>query len=262
MEGAMSLGEVHGLFHPVKKEHFLERKRLRRNEEIWRKILDDGKERLYQNIFKYFPEVSTVIDSSKDPFWIKEQTKVLNNYSNIQANNILIFKKVDALFSSFHKRGLQRFLPKVYINYHRRYFSLISPDLVLNYNQLVSTDYDVTRRMQSVGIEIKIEGNQSLQINGYNFFGSDTVKNYDTIKLEPSSGKAVDNQHETKLKSLINQYSSLEKMENELFELTSDGNKRCFSEIGYSNLRIKLYMLWERIRRRVFCMKYILTSNG
>src|SRR5690606_35813358 len=75
---AISLGEVFHLFYPSKKNHFNKINELIVDSR-WKNVIKGSPLNLYHNIFKNFPEIEIIIDSSKDPFWFKETIKNENN---------------------------------------------------------------------------------------------------------------------------------------------------------------------------------------
>ena len=87
-----SCGEVHALFNPYRPHH------IRPdcgcgddNCNTWNKIKKGGKKKLYETLFDIFPDTEFIIDSSKNPFWIKYQMNICSS-KNIETINVLIFK--------------------------------------------------------------------------------------------------------------------------------------------------------------------------
>ena len=112
---AIALGEVMHLFKPYKK-HIYEKISDLNQDDIWAKILKNKAENLYRSVFEYYPDVDLIIDSSKDPFWFKDQIKW---NPDLEIKQILTYKTSNELKHSFKKRNMNNWL-KVYINYHRR----------------------------------------------------------------------------------------------------------------------------------------------
>ncbi len=69
-----------------------------------------------------FPEVEFIVDSSKDPFWIRSQSENLRR-KGIQAKNILIWKTPLEFAYSCQRRDHFEDWDGRWIDYHRRYFS-------------------------------------------------------------------------------------------------------------------------------------------
>ena len=121
------LGEVYALFHPTQPHHV--------NPpcgcgdptcDVWGRIKQNGPERLYETIFDLFPQVRFIVDSSKDPFWIRDQVNNLGQ-QGIESKHLLIWKTPLEIAYSFKKRDLANAWEKSWVNYHRLYNALIWP---------------------------------------------------------------------------------------------------------------------------------------
>jgi hypothetical protein len=123
--GGFSAGEIYALFNPYRSHHV--------NPlcgcgdptcQIWPMVLANGPQRLYETLFDLNPEADFIVDSSKDPFWIRRQQELLAS-SGIETKNIVIWKTPLELASSFKKRGqLSRWGPN-WVNYFRLYHTLV-----------------------------------------------------------------------------------------------------------------------------------------
>lgn len=137
-ERGFSLGEINALFRPWRKHHFEEINKVK-EDKIWRQLLEKGEKDFYRNFFIHFPEIDFVIDSSKDPFWIYDQTKYLKNLRiKISLKNLLIYKKPLEIANSFNKRRVLNKWERYWVNYHRLYFSLIPDFKTIPYKDLVT----------------------------------------------------------------------------------------------------------------------------
>jgi len=190
LEGAISLGEVHGLFYPIQEKHLKLIKILNQEGSEWSRIIEGGSKKLYQNLSREFPEVKIFIDSSKDILWLMEQMKSIpkEEFNIIQ---ILIHKQLKNLAISFYKRGMLDRLNRVYVKYHRLYFSLVEDPIIVSYEQFVAENNYREQVFKKIGLgNIEIQGEPN--IRGYNFFGSDSIKNYGKIG-RPSTDKEDSN---------------------------------------------------------------------
>jgi len=121
-----SCGEVKDYFHPTEEHHVNpccscgDKECL-----IWEEIKKNGEENLYESIFKLYPEVKFITDSSKDPFWIARQCKKLKSIG-IKTKNIVIWKTPDEIATSYYKRNRLKEWHKRWISYHRLYCTLIN----------------------------------------------------------------------------------------------------------------------------------------
>lgn len=139
-EKGFSGGEMSALFKPQKAHHFDPKCGCGNKKcEIWPMVLKNGISNIYETIFSKFPNIRFIVDSSKDPFWIHYQNKILKK-NKIEAKNVLIYKTpLEAAFS-FKKRGRLAQFKKSWINYHRLYFSLVKDFRTISYKQL-TTNY-------------------------------------------------------------------------------------------------------------------------
>lgn len=116
---------MNALFHPVKTHHI---------DPIcgcgiikcpeWDGIKRSGKKKVYQNIFDRHPEINTIIDSGKDPEWIKEQARNLE-VQKIDVKHLIIWKTPYEFAFSLSKRGKEDRWNDLWAEYHLRYFSVV-----------------------------------------------------------------------------------------------------------------------------------------
>jgi len=127
-----SCGEVHALFNPYRPHHINPLCGCADNRcQVWSRALKNGKKNLYSTIFKLFPEVRFIVDSSKNVFWIKSQTKHLLR-NGIECRNVLIWKSPLELACSFRKRN-QIGWEKEWLVYHRLYFKAVESWKAIRY---------------------------------------------------------------------------------------------------------------------------------
>jgi len=147
-----SCGEVNALFYPYRKHHL--------NPvcgcgeaacTLWREVKKGGVKRLYQTIFELCPEVNIVVDSSKDPNWIRERSNELRE-AGISVENILIWKTPEEFFASRSKRGKAKGWEREWVNYHRYYFSQIENWISLPYKQLAASIEVLEQLCNLIGI--------------------------------------------------------------------------------------------------------------
>ncbi len=122
---SFAIGEVRGLFHPTKKYHI--------NPEcgcgnpkcnVWLEIQKHGKKNnIYRTIFNNYNNIETIIESSKDPFWIKKQINQLHKIG-IKTKLILIWKTPEEFALSKLKRNEIKFWDRAWINYHKLFFQM------------------------------------------------------------------------------------------------------------------------------------------
>lgn len=131
-----SAGEVHALFRPFRPHHF--------NPvcgcgdtscQLWDTVKENGEILLYETIFNLLPNVSYIVDSSKDPWWILRQARRLFQ-QGVEIHNLLIWKEPGAFAHSMLKRKRKGWL-KAWRNYYSVYLSLIDDYIPVSYSGLV-----------------------------------------------------------------------------------------------------------------------------
>ncbi len=151
-QDAFSCGEVNALFYPYRRHHL--------NPEcgcgnpacnVWRIVKQGGVKQLYQTIFELYPEINIIVDSSKDPLWIRNRSKDLKE-ACIAVENVLIWKSPEEFFASRSKRGQSKGWQQEWINYHRYYFSLVDNWISLPYEQLARTADTLEQLCGQLGI--------------------------------------------------------------------------------------------------------------
>jgi len=178
-EKAMSLGEIASLFHPTRKHHFLEIKKLKQIDR-WNSIISGGKKNLYPNLIKHFPEIDIFVDSSKNPFWFKYQMNLDRKEYIIR--NVLMHKSPFELANSYIKRGRVTEWISAYIRYHRKYISLIDEFVSVSYKKLIVEESYLEELCQLLNINYYKGKKNYWDKNHRNFFGSYVVRGYDAKK--------------------------------------------------------------------------------
>ncbi len=130
-EAGFSCGEVYALFLPTRPHHvnpkcvaFPKCGCSESGCRVWQRILSNGPEHLYQSIFDQFADVDFIVDSSKDPFWIAQQTQRLAK-AQIAVKHIAIWKSPLEIAASFAKRGEEHKWEKSWVSYYRNFETLL-----------------------------------------------------------------------------------------------------------------------------------------
>ena len=171
-DNSLALGEIYGLFQPLKKAHTNLITQLSDDDERWKRIIEGGKAKAFKNILKEFPEVDVLVDSSKTPFWVEYQTKT--NIRSFEIQHVLIHKPLEDLAMSFSKRGSLNSLAKVYVNYHLKWFALFPNSLVVPYKNFVMDIEARENLCGKLGLDFDMQRENVYQKDHYNFFGSDS----------------------------------------------------------------------------------------
>lgn len=138
-------GEVHGLFRPHKNSHVERECVCGYNPcRTWPKILEKGEAHLYQSIFALHPETEFIVESSKQPFWIRAQNENLRR-QNVAFHNILIWKTPLDFASSKQRRGQPNW-DGIWLHTHRLYLSFMSGIRAVRYEDMAK-DHDALRRV-------------------------------------------------------------------------------------------------------------------
>lgn len=131
-----SAGEVHALFRPFRPHHFTPLCGCGDIRcELWDKVKKNGEKILYETLFDLLPNVSYIVDSSKDPWWITRQGMRLIT-GGFEVHNLLIWKEPGAFAHSMLKRKRRGWL-KAWRNYYSVYLSLIDDYIPVSYSGLV-----------------------------------------------------------------------------------------------------------------------------
>ena len=133
---AFSCGEVSFYFRPIKQK-YLNPDCSCGNPDctVWPQLKSKGEANLYENIFKMFPHINTIVDSSKNPLWINDMTRNLKD-SGIACKNLLIWKSPEEFRLSRAKRGREHGWRRAWINYHRSYFLLVKDFTIVKYSEI------------------------------------------------------------------------------------------------------------------------------
>lgn len=251
-EKSMALGEVFWIFNPVKQKHFEKIKQLKKDLK-WKRIIDGGVSDLYKNLIHEFPHYDYFIDSSKNPYWYAKQSNYLRD--SINYRNILIFKNPTEFYQSMDKRGHSVNWKTNYLNYHRRYFSLIKDFYKISYFDLINDE----QKFQMILMQLGIESRSSIRNywekdHPYNFFGSNSVKlknshsesntlnNY--ARKELVYDRVISNQIERKVKKELKNDLKLQLVYN---SLTNDLNEVVHPKLLFNKYMLTLFLLKDQL---------------
>lgn len=175
VDGAASMGEVGRIYLPRRKEHFdRECGCLKGGCTHWDSVLEEGVKNIHARAFEEF-KVSTLVDSTKDPFWIRERGLELEKMG-VEVINLLIWKTPSEIMASFAKRGVRRAWRRSWQNYHLLYFSLIKEFHPIPFESLLRSDSDFIVRLNNAGIhKYNFEYWNS---PGHTLFGNDSAKRH------------------------------------------------------------------------------------
>lgn len=142
-----SAGEVRGVFEPRRLQHIYPTCGCGDSQcTIWNEIRKSKVPQLYQELFKNFPAMQTIVDSSKEPLWILQQLKNLQS-RGISTYVILIWKSPAEFALSRLKRNSLKSWKRAWINYHRLFFTLIKDWRSVRYRDIVQ---DPDRKLREI----------------------------------------------------------------------------------------------------------------
>ena len=170
-DNAIMLGEVRNLFRPTRNYHRKALQELRKDRK-WNFILDEGEQNLYSNIFKEFPDKSIIVDSSKDPFWYRDQVFYNADY---EIGQILVYKSLSDLNRSFVKRG-QKNIERTYRRYHMKFLSVF-PSTCTSHTPSFISDFQYRYEiLKYLGLSHPKDILEYWNRKHPNFFGSSSIK--------------------------------------------------------------------------------------
>lgn len=148
----LAIGEVHNFFRPSRSYHFnMHCSCGERPGELWEKVKRAGETGLYTALFDAFPEIDTIVDSSKAPLWISDQMGHLDK-QGIATQNILIWKTPYELAHSYQKRGDVNQWQRSWEIYHRMYYTLIEEWKAVSYYGFTSDRSLLTAACEYLGL--------------------------------------------------------------------------------------------------------------
>jgi hypothetical protein len=113
---------------------------------IWKEVAKIGVKNVYDYIFALDSGIKFIVDSSKNPYWIKLQN--MNQSKKYQLINLLIYKDPIESFSSFYKRGIGEKWNKHWIDYHYKYMTLLEKFVSISYKDFVTNEESLKRVCQ------------------------------------------------------------------------------------------------------------------
>lgn len=134
-----SCGEMGALFYPNRRHHLKHRCGCEDLAcKVWETVRNAGPAGAHMALFEMFPEVDFLIDSTKNPLWIREQGNVLER-SGIDVVHILIWKAPQEFEHSRHKRERSSGWQRAWLHYHRAYMGMVKGWRAVRYRDLVES---------------------------------------------------------------------------------------------------------------------------
>lgn len=171
-----SCGEVKSLFYPTRPHHIKPECGCEDKDcSVWVEVKKRGVHNLFNSLFELNPEAEFIVDSSKDPFWIDMQSKNLQK-SDIEVENVLIWKTPLELASSFQKRGRLDLWEQSMVHYYRLYLSLVADFVDIKYNRLTSNAVALQELCDKIEIPFFYTKQQYWEKTHHTLFGNNSAK--------------------------------------------------------------------------------------
>lgn len=136
-----STGEYRGFLMPRFKRHFETNFVSEEAERLWKKVKQNSISNLYKTIFNQYPAIEFIIDSSKNPFFLKEMEQYASKMG-YEVKHLLLWKKPEDFAYSCYKRNKLNNWDNNWKRYYRTYVSLFSDYTIVSYSDIVNkADY-------------------------------------------------------------------------------------------------------------------------
>ena len=133
-----SCGELIGIFYPRRRHHIEYLCGCGKPDcRVWPSAISLGPSPVYKRIFEQFPNVRYIVDSSKDPGWIRRRAADLH-VQGIGVTHVLIWKAPRAFQESWIKRTRPAAWLRAWSHYHLVYAALIKNWFSISYSDLVN----------------------------------------------------------------------------------------------------------------------------
>lgn len=146
-------GELKPSLHPQRAEHIKRECSCYQPDcSIWPRVIVNGEKRLYSSIFNIVPDIRYVVDSSKNPLWIYDQSRRLRA-QGVDVSHVLIWKSPDEFGQSMKKRNRTEGWVEEWIRYHKLYFSLMDEFVAVQYRKFTQDRSVLVDTCRQLGLE-------------------------------------------------------------------------------------------------------------
>lgn len=176
-EGVFSMGELHALYWPTS-EHHLHPFCSCGSEhcEVWDWASLGKPHEIYQSLFKKYPHIRSLVDSSKNIVWIYRQSASLKK-QDIETKHVLIWKQPDDYAKSCANRGRLNNWSKRWIRYHKAYFYKIPEPYIIHLNDLLKNfEQEMSALCDALNIKYQKSMFEYWNTKHHILFGSATAK--------------------------------------------------------------------------------------
>jgi hypothetical protein len=184
----IGLGEIQAAIRPVKRHHHELRKSVVEAKSPWSEVIMKNHSQVYATVFDAYPNTDFLVDSSKHVMWIRNQNANCAK-QGIQSKNVLIYKSPYELANSYKKRNIQWERP--FVDYHRKYVSLIDEFFVISYKDLVTDPLAMQNLCNHLGISFSSDKMKYWLSTGNVFFGSKTPTGKRAIEYDQPTDREL-----------------------------------------------------------------------
>lgn len=247
-QDGFSCGEIHALFYPWRQHHLNPKCGCgNSNCDLWSRLQENyNKNNIHSGIFDQFSNLEYLVDSSKDPTWIKDQKDRMNSYG-IDPVILLLWKDpVDYAYSCWKRRKEMNW-HKRWINYYRNLFSITDQYFAVSYRDLVRSPGDILRELCNV-VGIGYSPGMELFWNKvhHHLFGNNSVKSH-FLKLKSIEYQQLVNLQKAEIRKLDHLQAS-------------DNYRMIYSQSDYDQSFPATHMQMARDNRRVVEVREVLHS--
>ena len=175
-----SCGEMHALFNPWRSHHINPKCGCgNSNCDLWYRLKENyNKDNSHRGIFEQFSDLEYLVDSSKDPTWMKDQKRRMKYYGIVPIILLLWKDPVDYAYSCW-KRGKEANWHKRWVNYYRNLFSITDECIAVRYRDLVRSPADILQGLCYVfGIDYSPGMELFWNKVHHHLFGNNSVKSH------------------------------------------------------------------------------------
>lgn len=185
----LSIGEISRLFRPSKNtriSQMIDPNKWGLTNEIikfWYDIKLQGEKDVYDNLFDSFDNLEFIVDSSKNPIWVRNQIKYSKNKS-YKLITIITYKTPLEFAYSLFKRNTEKYWKRQWINQHLILFYIVEKFITVKYSLLAKNPRNhIELICKKIGIDY-FEGKE-------NFWNSPSMKYFlfGSLTLRKSNNK-------------------------------------------------------------------------
>lgn len=206
-----STGEYRGYFFPWRLHHLQPHFNSKEAAEFWGKVKKNKLVNIYRTIFSELPHLDFIVDSSKNPFWLKKMERIAFSHG-YQVKHVLLWKTPEEFAYSMYKRKKINYWRKSWKSYYKLYLSLFDDYIPVNYSMLVKNEGYLKKICEALEIPYFETKREFWNKDHYTMAGNRSAKIHlykkDSDLFKESSGTLIDDHIDNK-PSLDNKYRKI-----------------------------------------------------